>query len=129
MNRAQDRRLIAPLLLRFFPEMKDQSSDNWRAFLDDLCGVETDPGEDNATAFDRWRKALAAMGYEGVWKHTPASEAALAEKGRELADKARTAHAKQIETAAQIVTDLEASKAAQARLRAAALKQISNGGA
>lgn len=128
MNRAHDRRLIAPLLAKHFDGIGGMTSDEIGAFLDNLCGTATDPLEDNATAFDRWRKALAGMGYEGVWRHTPASEAALATTGKEMADKARVAHAEQHERAAQIVADLEASKAEQAKARAAALKKMANGG-
>lgn len=127
MNRAHDRRLIAPLLLPLFPEMEGQSSDSWRAFLDDMCGTETDPHEDNGSAFDRWRKALAAMGYEGVWKHTPASEAALAAAGREMADRARAAHAEQIERASKLTAEFEATKQSIADARAAALRAIAKG--
>lgn len=129
MNRAQDRRRIVPLLAEHFPDLATATSDEVGAFLDQFCGVETDPQEDNASAFDRWRKALAVLGYEGVWGHTPASEMALAARGKEMADKAREAHAKQLETAAQIVADFEAVKAEQAKARAAALKKISNGNA
>jgi hypothetical protein len=83
-----DRREIAPLLLPHFPEMKGASSDEWHAFLDQVTGLATPLDEQNATAFDRWRQALAAMDIP-VWSITPAAAAAMAARGEQLAQQVK----------------------------------------
>jgi hypothetical protein len=64
-----DRTLIVPLLLPHFPELEGMSSGQVAIFLDTKTGLTTPDGLPNSSAFDRWRKALAAQGYQGVWKH------------------------------------------------------------
>jgi hypothetical protein len=64
-----DRREIAGLLLKFFPSMKDASSDDWHYFLDEMTGMETPLDMPNGDAFDRWRMAMAGIGYP-VWGYT-----------------------------------------------------------
>ena len=91
-----DRRVIAPLLLEHFPEMTGQSSENWHAFLDQVTGLETPLYEENATAFDRWRQALAAMDIP-VWNVTAAQAAAMKRRGGELAELAARARESQAE--------------------------------
>jgi hypothetical protein len=78
-----DRREIAPLLLEHFPEMEGQSSENWHAFLNEVTGLEIPLHEENATAFDRWRQALAAMDIP-VWNVTAAQAEAMKRRGGEL---------------------------------------------
>src|SRR5437773_9668203 len=75
-----DRREIAPLLLPHFPEMAGASSDEWHAFLDQVTGLATRLDEQNATAFDRWRQALAAMDIP-VWSITPSAAATMKARG------------------------------------------------
>lgn len=58
-----DRRLIEPFLADVFPNLRGASSDEWHFFLDTLTGVNTSLDEGNGVAFDRWREALAGMGY------------------------------------------------------------------
>jgi hypothetical protein len=72
MNHKLDRRRIEGLLLRHFPDMAGKSSEEWHFFLNAKTGLDLPPGMDNAGAFDEWRKALAAQGYEDVWDYTPA---------------------------------------------------------
>jgi hypothetical protein len=90
-----DRREIAPLLLPHFPEMEGAGSDEWHAFLDQVTGLATRLDEQNATAFDRWRQALAAMDIP-VWSITPAAAAAMRARGEELAQRVKR-RANQIE--------------------------------
>jgi hypothetical protein len=85
-----DRREIAPLLLPHFPEMEGASSDEWHAFLDQVTGLATPLDEQNATAFDRWRQALAAMDIP-VWSITPSAAAAMKARGVELTERAAAA--------------------------------------
>ena len=82
-----DRREIAPLLLSHFPEMEGASSDDWHAFLDQVTGLSTPLDEQNATAFDRWRQALAAMDIP-VWSITPSAAATMKARGEALAQRA-----------------------------------------
>ena len=65
-----DRTMIAPLLLPFFPAMKGATSPDWNMFLDDITGLNTDFSEPNATAFDRWRKAIAEQHGLSVWTYS-----------------------------------------------------------
>jgi hypothetical protein len=58
-----DRRLIEPLLAEVFPSVAGASSDEWHFFLDRLAGMETPLSMSNGEAFDRWRTALAGLGY------------------------------------------------------------------
>ena len=85
-----DRREIAPLLLSHFPEMEGASSDEWHAFLDQVTGLSTPLDEQNATAFDRWRQALAVMDIP-VWSITPSAAATMKARGEALAQRAAAA--------------------------------------
>lgn len=92
-----DRTAIAPLLLPHFPEMDKATSDDWHAFLNEATGLDIAIDEPNGGAFDKWRQALAAKGYGGVWSHTPAQIEAMKVRGRQLIknhEEARAAEAK-----------------------------------
>lgn len=78
-----DRREISGLLLKYFPTMKDASSEEWHHFLDEITGMETPLDMPNGQAFDQWRQAMAGIGYP-VWKYTPESIAAMKERAAEL---------------------------------------------
>ena len=79
-----DRRAILGLIGPHFPTLpKDISSDELNGFLDVATGLETPLSEPNATAFDRWRQALAAQGYP-VWGITPERAAAIKARAEEL---------------------------------------------
>ena len=72
-----DRREILRLIGPHFPSLApDIASDELHGFLDAATGLETQLNEPNATAFDRWRQALAAQGYP-VWGITPEKAAAI----------------------------------------------------
>jgi hypothetical protein len=58
-----DRRDFAPFALKWFPTLEDATSDDWHFFLDKVTGIDTPLDMPNASAFDRWRQALAAQGY------------------------------------------------------------------
>lgn len=64
----KDRREIVRLLGPHFPALLADgiTSDDVHGFLDAATGLITPLREPNATAFDNWRKALAAQGYP-VW--------------------------------------------------------------
>lgn len=64
-----DRRDISALLLRFFPDMVNATSDDWHFFLDTICGIETPIDAPNTEAFDRWREKLAEIGYNTLKYH------------------------------------------------------------
>jgi len=59
----QDRRLIEPFLAGIFPSVVGASSDEWHFFLDKVTGMETPLSMSSGEAFDRWRAALAGLGY------------------------------------------------------------------
>lgn len=75
-----DRRHIAPLLARHFPDVTAMESDDLHHFLNAITGLEIAPEVENAGAFDAWRQALAGMGYEGVWSTTPQQAAEIKER-------------------------------------------------
>lgn len=80
----RDRRQIARLLGPHFPTMPTTAtSDDWHGFLDEITGLQTPLAEPNATAFDRWRQALAAQGYP-VWGVSPERAAAIKASAEEL---------------------------------------------
>jgi hypothetical protein len=108
-----DRREIAPLLLPHFPEMAEASSDEWHAFLDQVTGLATPLDEQNATAFDRWRQALAAMDIP-VWSITPSAAATMKARGEELAQHAALAHAAR---AHRVAHEIERPKSFETRPR------------
>lgn len=83
-----DRTEISRLLLPIFPTMAHASSDDWHAFLNHYTGLDVPIDEPNGSAFDKWRQALAAIGHEGVWRHTPAQIEAMKERGRQHAARA-----------------------------------------
>lgn len=58
-----DRRDIAAFALRWFPTLKEATSDEWHFFLDEATGLTTPLDMPNGQAFDRWRAALAEKGY------------------------------------------------------------------
>lgn len=78
-----DRTDIAPLLTPYFPTMETASSEDWQAFLNAQTGLEIPPDEENASAFDKWRQALATQGYD-VWHTTEAQAQAMKARGLEL---------------------------------------------
>lgn len=77
-----DRTLIADLLGPHFPALKKATSDEWQAFLNERTGLNIQDDEPNATAFDKWRQALAQIDKLPVWGDTP-------EKARERKDRAK----------------------------------------
>lgn len=79
-----DRRMIAPLLLPFFPKMEKATSDEWHGFLNAKTGLEIEIDEPNATAFDKWRQALADQFDTPVWGYTRAQLAEVKRRGEEL---------------------------------------------
>ena len=84
-----DRRHIAPLLARHFPDLASMSSDEAHHFLNAITGLEIAPEVENAGAFDEWRKALAGMGYEGVWATTPQQDAEIKDRIAKRVEAAR----------------------------------------
>lgn len=90
MNR--DRRIIAPFLGKWFPELKNATSDEIHHFLDRVTGLETPMNTPNGEAFDRWREKLAGIGYP-VFKHSPDDIAAMKDKAEKMleAEQARAA--------------------------------------
>lgn len=79
MDARCDRRMISPLLVKFFPEMGGKTSDEWHGFLNLETGCNVDLDEPNPSAFDQWRKALADKGLD-VWGVSPSREAAINER-------------------------------------------------
>lgn len=79
-----DRRLIAPLLLPFFPTMEKATSNDWHGFLNAKTGLAIDLSEPNATAFDKWRQALAKQFSLPVWGYTKEQIAAIQAQGEKL---------------------------------------------
>jgi hypothetical protein len=86
MTGRTDRRLIAPLMVPYFPTMADPklTSDDWHGFMNAMTGLDVDPDEDNATAFDKWRQALSEQKDLPVWRYTPTQTAKMKERGEEL---------------------------------------------
>ena len=81
-----DRREIAPFLNPLFPLMTpDKTSDEWHGFLNSLTGLGITIDEENASAFDKWRMALADLGYP-TWDYTQAKIDAIAVAGLALKD-------------------------------------------
>lgn len=79
-----DRREILGLLRSHIPSLPENiSSNELHAFLDAQTGLVTALDEANGSAFDKWRKALAAIGYP-VWGYSNEQTAAMAAKGVEL---------------------------------------------
>ena len=78
-----DRKDIADLLLPHFPTMETATSNEWHGFLNAETGLDVALDEPNGSAFDKWRKALAANGLP-VWGLTEVQEQAIAVKGMEL---------------------------------------------
>jgi hypothetical protein len=108
-------------LLPYFPEMEGASSDDWHAFLDQTTGLTTPIDEQNATAFDRWRQALAAMDIP-VWSITPAGAAQMAARGNELKELAALARASQAKRTAAEMARLAAVQAELKKEAAAVAK-------
>lgn len=86
-----DRRMIAPLLVPFFPTMADTdehefTSDEWHGFLNAQTGLAIELDEPNTTAFDKWRQVLATQvnGGEAIWPYTAARVAAIQARGEQL---------------------------------------------
>ncbi len=112
-----DRRQIAPLLLTHFPTMEKATSDEWHGFLNAETGLAVEIDEPNATAFDKWRKALADQFDLPVWGYTKARLAEIKRRGDEMkaaedkrqADQAETlrllAIAAPTKTAQQLIDD------------------------
>ena len=71
-----DRRDIAPLLVQWFPSMEGATSEEWHYFLDKLTDLGTPLDMPNGHAFDRWRDALAKLGYP-VFAYSAADLAAM----------------------------------------------------
>ena len=84
-----DRREILRLIGPHFPTLAtDITSDALHGFLDAVTGIETPLNEPNATAFDRWRQALAAQGYP-VWLSRERAEALKTRAGVLMAEEAK----------------------------------------
>ncbi len=81
---AIDRRDITPTLGPIFPTMDPKaSSDDWHSFLNAMTGLDIPIDEENASAFDKWRQALAAKGYD-TWGLSHADVQKMAARGEEL---------------------------------------------
>lgn len=79
-----DRRDIAPLLREHFPSIPDDAtSDDWHGFLNAQTNLDVPADEDNASAFDKWRQALAATGLP-VWGVDEARIKDIAARGARL---------------------------------------------
>ena len=79
MDARTDRRMIAPLLTKHYPELANASSDEWHGFLNLETGMNISLDEPNPSAFDEWRKALADNGLN-VWGISAARESAIVER-------------------------------------------------
>ena len=79
-----DRRMIAPLMVPFFPIMEGATSDEWHGFLNAKTGLDIDIYEPNASAFDKWRQALADQNDLPVWGYTKAQLTEIKRRGGEL---------------------------------------------
>jgi hypothetical protein len=86
-----DRRDFAKFALKWFPTLEDASSDDWHFFLDKVTGIDTPLEMPNASAFDRWRQALAAQGYPAFPYTATDVAAAKAKATAMLADEERRA--------------------------------------
>ena len=81
-----DRREILNFLRGHIPTLpEDISSDDLHAFLDAQTGLTTAIDEQNGSAFDKWRQALAKQGYP-VWGYSDEKKAEVAARGAELKD-------------------------------------------
>lgn len=78
-----DRRDFAPFALKWFPTMRNATSDEWHFFLDKVTGLDTPLTLSNGEAFDRWRQALAAQGYP-AFDYTDADILAAKAKADEM---------------------------------------------
>ena len=79
-----DRRAIEPLLRPHFPALPaGMTSDEWQGFLNEQTGLDIPLDEPNASAFDKWRQALAKQGLP-VWNYTPARLAKIKADGVKL---------------------------------------------
>jgi hypothetical protein len=86
-----DRRDFAKFALKWFPTLEDATSDEWHFFLDKVTGLDTPLEMPNASAFDRWRQALAAQGYPAFPYTATDVAAAKAKATAMLADEERRA--------------------------------------
>lgn len=103
MSVKHDRRQIARLLGPHFPSMPaTATSEEWHGFLDQITGLETKMDEPNATAFDNWRKALAAQGYP-VWGITQEKADAIKARAEEL----KTEEAKRLKDLPELLAKLK----------------------
>lgn len=95
-----DRRQIAPMMVPYFPSMADPklNSDDWHGFLNAMSGLEIEPDEPNATAFDKWREALSAQKGLPVWGYTAEQKQRIRERGEELKRREDERIARQTET-------------------------------
>ena len=92
MNPKCDRTEISRMMLPLFPSMSETAtSDEWHYFLESITGdavakaVPDTPSIDvpNATAFDKWRQALAKQGYP-TWGYTADQITAMQDRATEL---------------------------------------------
>jgi hypothetical protein len=97
----KDRREIARLLLPHFPSMAKATSEEWGAFLDEATGLVTPLDEPNASAFDRWRQALAEQGFP-VWGISEEKAASIKARAEVLKQEEATRLAEQPELMAKL---------------------------
>lgn len=84
MNPKCDRRDILPILKEHFPSLPDDiSSDDLHGFLNAQTGLDVPLDEENATAFDKWRQALALTGIP-VWGYSQEHVQQVQQRGMEL---------------------------------------------
>ena len=86
---SRDRTKIARLMVPHFTTMADTrdrkfTSDEWHGFMNAMTGADVPLDEPNATAFDKWRQALAKAKNLPVWTYTPEKIAAIKTRGEEL---------------------------------------------
>ena len=81
---SNDRTEIAEFMSPIFPSMKGNiSSYDWHGFLNSISGLDIPIEEENVSAFDKWRIALADLGYP-TWDYSPKAIAHISKRGEEL---------------------------------------------
>ena len=97
-----DRRLILPMMKAHFQSLDDKiTSDDLHGFLNAQTGLEVPLDEQNGSAFDQWRKALARVGVP-VWGYTTQQIADVKIRGEAI----KVKEAKRIEDQKALLIEL-----------------------